>query len=283
MPLPGTLIAEHYRIVRSFARGASSVVYLAFDPTGVPYVLKLFPPHLQARAQREYSLSHAWTHPNINPVEKMVTLEGQPGVLSRFVIGEVLSRAFVPSAEQPALSGALRTTFISALLQLCDALAYLHESGTVHRDLKPENVLVRANGQIALIDFDLSGPIGEQFKEQVSMGTIGYMAPEQIRGIPIYPSSDLYSLGVLIYWGLTGQLPFYGSAQEVLHQHLNAKPIPPQELRGGIFDPLDQVCLQLLSKNPNDRGESARAIAQLIRELAPITGGSESHSVHSDT
>lgn len=259
MAIPGTLLSGRYRVVRPFARGAHSIVYLIFDLEGHPFVLKLLPPSLEARANREYELGRHWDHPFVHPIRERVSLAGQPGVILEFIPGEVLNKAYVTDGTNTLLGiPSSRTLFLRTLLQLLDALTYIHEKGVVHRDIKPENLIITPDSGIRLIDFDLSGYIGEVFKERLAMGTVGYMAPEQATGGVSTASTDLYSVGVLLYWGLTGQLPFYGTVPEVMRQHVFSQPVPPHQVRGSEIDPLDDLCMRLLSKDPADRiGDSA--------------------------
>jgi eukaryotic-like serine/threonine-protein kinase len=216
MAIPGTLVLDKYRVVRPFARGASSTVYLAFDDFGAPFVVKLFPPHLAARADREFLVGQHLQHPRINAVLGRVTIEGLPGVLMAFSHGERLSD-FIEHHG--------RRYFPVVLAHTLEALDHIHTKGFVHRDLKPENLVISPiSGGVdtKLIDFDLSGPSGEVFRDSVAVGTLPYISPEGVRGQPLTPASDLYSVGVLLFWGLTGELPFSGSAQEVMRSRRRA-------------------------------------------------------------
>ena len=266
--IPGTVLLERYRLVRPFARGASSVVYLAFDPHGAPYAVKLYPPHLASRADREYLVGHGLDHPNLNPVLERVTVDGQPGVLVPFAPGERLSDFVTHHGPK---------RFLEAFVQTLEALAYLHARGLVHRDLKPENLMVSPglNGalDVKLIDYDLSGPTGEVFRERVAPGTVGYISPEAARGLPLTPSADLYSAGVLLYWGITGQLPFDGSPQQVVRDHVGTIAVHPRQLRDDRQEhPLDGIAMRLLTKTPGERYANARSALEAIR-IALLTRG----------
>ncbi len=274
MGIPGTVLLERYRIVRPFARGGSSVVYLAFDPHGAPYAVKLYPPHLASRADREYLVGHGLNHPHLNPVLERVTVEGQPGVLVPFAPGDRLS-------DFVAHHGPKR--FLEVFTQTLEALAYLHAKGLVHRDLKPENLIVAPglNGalEVKLIDYDLAGPTGEVFRERVAPGTVGYISPEAARGLPLSPSADLYSAGVLLYWGITGQLPFDGDPQAVVRDHIST-PVPhPRHLRADPTDhPLDGIALRLLAKTPSERYANASSALEAIRMALAARGEAMSRS-----
>ena len=248
--IPGTILLGRYRVVRPIARGALATVYLAFDAHGTAYAVKVFPKTYAARADREWKVGRALEHPNINPVLERVSIEGFPAVLLAFAPGERLSTWNGESLE----------AFLSVFHQLLRALAHVHERGFVHRDVKPENLIVAASGKARLVDFDLSGPIGERFPGRLRIGTLGYLAPEQVRGIPPVPATDLYAAGVLLYWGIFRELPFSGAPHEVMRAHLK-QPVrlPP---RPRIPSNLAQYLLRLLAKDPQDRFQNgAEALA----------------------
>jgi eukaryotic-like serine/threonine-protein kinase len=268
--IPGTVLLERYRIVRPFARGASSVVYLAFDQFGTPYAVKLFPPEMASRADREYLVGSQLRHRNVNPILERVTVEGQPGLLMPFAPGT----RFSEWVNEHGLR-----QFLEVFVQVMDGLAHVHARGFVHRDIKPENVVVSpGNGpgglEAKLIDFDLSGPPNEVFRDRVTAGTVAYLSPEAVRGQPLTFSTDLYSAGVMLYWGITGQLPFDGDPQFVMRAHLSATPPDPSSVRpSGAGHVLDKVALRLLEKDPVKRYPDALAA---LTELSKLTSVEDS-------
>ncbi len=203
MPLAGTLVDGMYRLVRPVGHGASSVVYFAVGTDGQPYAVKIFPPELSGRADRELRTAGELEHPRIARALSRTDVQGRPSVVSHFARGRVLFDRF---AGRPALLGE-RKPFLLSMVHLLDALAFMHGRGLVHRDVKPENIIVDADGSAKLVDFDLSGPTREVFQEPVRVGTLAFQSPEASRAEPLSEESDLYGVGLLLYWGLHGEVP----------------------------------------------------------------------------
>ena len=206
MPLAGTLVDGKYRLVRPVGQGASSVVYFAVGLDGQPYAVKIFPPELSGRADRELRAAGALEHPRIARVLARTEVQGRPGVVSHFARGRVLFERF---GQRPALVHE-RKPYLLSLVHLLDALSFMHGRGLVHRDVKPENVVVDGDGSARLVDFDLSGPALEVFQEPVRVGTLAFQSPEAARAEPLSSESDLYGVGLLLYWGLHGEVPTAG-------------------------------------------------------------------------
>ena len=245
MAIVGALLANRYRVVRPIARGAIATVYLAFDRFGTPYALKVFPKGRDARAIREWRVGRSLNHPNINPVLERFAIEDHPALLLAYAPGERLSDWRLAFPRRP---------FLPVFRQLLEALAHMHHRGLVHRDVKPENVVVSKSGNARLIDFDLSGPEDERLA-RVRLGTLAYLSPEETYGAPPTPASDVYSAGILLYWGLFGELPFVGSPMEVLRAHREEPPRPP---RGATLPHRLWAYLErLLAKDPKARYANA--------------------------
>ncbi|HGY09867.1 MAG TPA: serine/threonine protein kinase [Oceanithermus profundus] len=251
--MPGRVLLDRYRVVRPIARGAVATVYLAFDPEGRPFAVKVFPEGYAARADREWQVGRALEHPNINPVLERLDVDAYPAVLLAYAPGERLAN--LPASGRP---------FLPIFRQLITALAHMHGRGLVHRDVKPENVIVNEAGHARLIDFDLSGPRHEA-TGSLRLGTIAYIAPEQVRGEPTTPASDVYAAGVILYWGLTGELPYVGSPQAVMESHLS-EPLPPAT---GYEpeSPLGGVIGRMVAKDPGERYPDAAAVLAALEGL----------------
>jgi serine/threonine protein kinase len=143
--------------------------------------------------------------------------------------------------------------------QLTAALAALHQRGLLHRDLKPSNVVVTSEGRVCLLDFGLVRSLGEEATQTIA-GTPDYMSPEQGAGITLTEASDWYSLGVMLYESLTGELPFQGSAFEVIRRKQTERPLPPSDLNSRIASDLNHLCCSLLDPDPIERMRAAAAL-----------------------
>ncbi len=261
MAIVGTLLAGGYRVVRPIARGAVATVYLAFDRFGTPYALKVFPKGMEARAEREWRVGRALEHENVNPVLERFVVADHPAVLLAYAPGERLSDWRLARPGRP---------FLPVFRQLLEALGHMHRQGLVHRDVKPENLVVSESGTARLIDFDLSGPQQEPLA-RVRLGTLAYLSPEETRGAAPSPASDVYSAGVVLYWGLFGELPFVGSPREVVLAHRNLPPRPPE---GQAVSPaLWRYLERLLAKDPGDRYPDAIAALKDLPPAGDLPGG----------
>ncbi len=200
--LTGATFLGGYRVLYPIAKGAVATVYLVFDHRGHPYALKVFPRNHKGRAQREWEVGRRLSHPRINAVLARLEVEGYPSVLMALAPGLRLSQWREAHPDED---------FLPLFGQLLEALAHLHERGLVHRDVKPENFIVASPTQAKLIDFDLAGPVGEPLG-RVRVGTPAFLSPEELDGHPPTPASDIYAAGMILYWGVSGELPLHGQA-----------------------------------------------------------------------
>ena len=162
--------------------------------------------------------------------------------------------------------------------QILNALSFAHRHGIVHRDIKPHNVLVGGEGRLKVTDFGIARSGASQMTEVGSIiGTAQYLSPEQARGAPVDQRSDLYSVGVVLYEMLTGQVPFTGDTPlEIAMKHLSEVPKPPSELRRDVPHDLDLVVLRALAKDPNERYQTAEEMdADLGRVADGLPVGAE--------
>ncbi|MEX2541770.1 MAG: serine/threonine-protein kinase [Trueperaceae bacterium] len=255
------IIGQHfggYQVIREIGQGAVARVFLASDGRRVKAV-KLFRSEHRSRAERELMYGRDLTHPHLNPVEDWLELSGRPGVVMPYVPGIRLS-SWNPD------DGA-REWFLTAFCGVLRALGYLHDLGIVHRDVKPENILVDKDGRAVLVDYDLATSIDTDSERVSVAGTVAFLSPEQARGEPATAASDLYAAGVILYWGLTGQVPFTGTVEQVMRAHARSRPASAGRLDPSLvkFEPLLE---RLLAKEPERRYRYAlEVLGELERHL----------------
>jgi serine/threonine protein kinase len=263
-----------YRIEALLGRGGMGVVYRSEDLALERKVaLKLLAPDLAADARfrerfhRESRLAASIDHASIVPVYEAGEADGQLYIAMRYVEGTDLAALL---REQKTLEPE-RAVAICA--QLADALDSAHARGLVHRDVKPSNVLIDERGHCYLADFGLTRRLTEQDDLSLgrSVGTVGFVAPEQIRGDEVGASADEYSLGCLLYECLTGETPFQRASDlAVLFAHLEDEPPKASKRNPTLPDTLDPILSRALAKTPEDRYPTCRELVNAAADaLAP--------------
>ena len=264
-----------YRIVRALGRGAMGTVYLAEDTQllrkvalKTPHFAQEPTPELLERFYREARAAATLRHPNICPVFDVGEIEGTHCISMAYIEGHPLS-AFIHAAKvQP------ERQVLIIVRKLAQALADAHEHGIVHRDLKPANIMVDARNEPIIMDFGLAQQLKRDTNIRITqsgmlIGTPAYMSPEQVDGEPdkIGPPTDQYSLGVILYELLTGQLPFRGSIAAVMGQILMKETPAPSQLRAGLDPRIEAACLKMMAKQPSDRFASMSAVAAELETI----------------
>ncbi len=272
-PPPGGLPQRlgRYRVLRLLGKGGMGVVYLAEDTQLQRKVALKVPtfaaderPDVLERFYREARTAARLNHPNSCPVFDVDQADGRHYLTMAFIDGEPLSRR-VPdfAARPPAEAVALVRTVALALDEA-------HRQGIIHRDLKPANVMLNPRGEPVVMDFGLAREIrsaaADLSSPGVPMGTPAYMAPEQARGdvTAMGPGCDVYSLGVVLYELLCGELPFQGTTLEVLSRHLHEPPPPLEQKRPDLAPRLGAVCRKAMAKEPSQRFLSMAEFAQAL-------------------
>jgi serine/threonine protein kinase len=277
----GSVIGGH-RIERLVGRGGMGVVYAAVDiALDRPVALKLVAPGLAAdpgfrrRFMTESKIAASIDHPNVVPIYAAGEDDGVLFLAMRFVAGDDL-RTIVgrdgPLAPERAAS---------VVSQVAAALDAAHSRGLVHRDVKPANVLVTGDDHCYLTDFglvkDLAATTGATGTGGI-LGTLDYVAPERIQGGAVGAWTDVYALGCVLFFALTGTVVFPLEAPESkLWAHVSEPPPPVSALCSSIPPALDAVVAQALAKDPADRYASARELAAAVREATsaedPVADG----------
>jgi len=205
----GTMVS-HYRIVEKIGAGGMGEVYLAEDTKlNRKVALKFLPPHLcqdddcRKRFTREAQAAAGLDHPNIIHVYEVSEFKGRPFFSMQIVEGQSL-RDVIAGRDLPI------ERILQIALQICEGLQAAHDKGIIHRDIKPSNILIDGHGRVRIVDFGLAAIGGSEHltKTGSTLGTIGYMSPEQVRGQEVDHRSDLFSLGVVLYELIAKLNPF---------------------------------------------------------------------------
>ena len=272
----GTMVS-HYRIVEKIGAGGMGEVYLAEDTTLKRQVaLKFLPLHLcqdndcRERFKREAQAAAKLNHPNIVTIHEVGDYQGRPYFVMELVEGKSLRDLL----KGKPLS---LTEVVDLAIQICEGLGKAHESGVIHRDVKPSNIVIDSEDRPKLLDFGLAAIKGtEQLtKTGSTLGTVGYMSPEQIQGKEVDQRSDLFSLGVMLYEMTTGRAPFKGDTEAAtLNSVLNDTPEPLSRFKSGVSEDLQRIVAKLLEKDPALRYQSAAGVVSDLKRLIAPTQSS---------
>jgi serine/threonine-protein kinase len=280
----------HYEILHLLGAGGMGEVYLARDTRlGREVALKVLPasvahdPNRLARLEREARTVAALNHPGIVTLFGIEQIGDMRVLVMERVTGEPLA-ALIRAGPVPL------ARLLPLAIQMADALAAAHDEGIVHRDLKPGNVMVTAQGRVKVLDFGLAtrSPVVSADGTTVTLdamtgegqllGTVPYMAPEQLRGERVDPRSDVFALGALLYELASGARPFQGaSTLEIAASVLRTEPTPLDSLRRDLPSRLVRTIQRCLEKNPRDRIQSVvdllHQLQDISNEVQPASGG----------
>jgi serine/threonine protein kinase len=251
---------SHYKILEKLGEGGMGEVYLAEDSELDRKVALKFlllnlnsDRELRARFREEAKAAAALNHPNIITIHEIGEYEGKTYITMEYVDGETL--------RTHLKAGSLSSDeVIEITRQLCAGLEKAHAARIIHRDLKPENILIDTDGRVRIADFGLArlGGTTRLTRESSTLGTLHYMSPAHFLGFELDHRSDIWSVGVMLYEMLTGQLPFKGEYQAgVMYSVLNEEP----EFSDQFPSIFHQVLLKALAKNPDDRYQNIVALS----------------------
>jgi eukaryotic-like serine/threonine-protein kinase len=277
-----------YEILGQIGAGGMGEVYRARDPRlSREVAIKVLPASFSADADRlrrfeqEAKAAGVLNHPNITAVYDIgASADGAPYVVQELLEGETLRSELAGGRFSPRKA-------IDSATQIADGLAAAHEKGIVHRDLKPENLFVTRDGRIKILDFGLAKLTHQEEGSQatnlptatagtepgVVLGTLGYMAPEQVRGKSADARSDIFSFGAILYEMLSGKRAFTGdSAADTMSAILREDPPDLSVTNQNVSPGLERIVRHCLEKNPERRFQSARDLAFNLGELSGASG-----------
>ena len=264
---------KRYVIKRKLGSGGMADVYLAEDQElGRRVALKLLndrhasDEQFVERFRREAQSAAGLNHPSIVSIFDRGYAESTYYIAMEFLDGRTLKELLIRNGPTPV------PIAIDYARQILGALSFAHRNGIVHRDIKPHNIIVGSDGRLKVTDFGIARSGASQMTEAGSIvGTAQYLSPEQARGAPVDPRSDLYSLGIVLYEMLTGHVPFTGDTPvEIAMKHLSQVPEPPSKLRPDVPHDLDAIVMRALAKDPDQRYESAE---EMDADLARVARG----------
>jgi serine/threonine-protein kinase len=260
-----------YTIEGHLGEGGMGLVYRATDADGTTVALKVVRGTLASdivfrkRFEREVKAAERVTHPHVVPVLSMGDHEGLPYMVQQFISGGCLQEKIERDGTV-----ALEET-VTLCLQVAKGLSALHEQGLIHRDLKPANILLDENGSAFIADFGLAKDRDASVltKPGQAVGSMDYMAPEQIRGEEVGPQADVYSLGCVMYECLAGEPPFADrQGMQILWAHLQDEPPDLAEKRPEVSKDVSWAVLRGLEKEASKRPPSPIAYSRMVQVAA---------------
>lgn len=264
------MTVSHYRIEKKIGAGGMGEVFLAEDTRlNRKVALKFLPaeftfdPNVKTRFIREAQAAAALNHPNIITVYEVAEFQNRIFLAMEYVEGESLKD--VLAEKECRLS-----EIIDIAMQICQGLAKAHQAGIVHRDIKPQNILIDLDGRVRIVDFGLAKLKGDVKITQAgsTLGTVSYMSPEQAKGEEVDRRSDVFSLGVMLYEMITGQLPFQGEHQAaILNSILTEEPQLLSRYNNRISQEVERIVFKALAKDKEERYQHVDdLLADLRRE-----------------
>lgn len=278
---------KHFKIEKLLGQGGMGVVYRARDiRLDRPVAIKVLRADLTANPDRkrrflqEAKAASAVNHPAIAQIYDVDEVEGMTYIAMEYVEGQTVSKLI--NKRELDLIGS-----IEIALQVAEGLSKAHEANIVHRDIKSDNIMVTRDGHAKLLDFGLAkllDPVAADEDSDVQdiqeaetlshtqpgtvMGTAGYMSPEQARGMPVTQASDVFSMGIVLYEMVTGELPFKGDTPlDTMHSIAFDEARPITVIRKNLPPELHRVVSRCLRKKPENRYKNARALASDLKKL----------------
>jgi len=275
----------HYKIIEKLGEGGMGEVYKAQDTKLERFVaLKFLPSNItsteeeKARFVQEAKAASAMNHPNVCTIYDILENDGKLFIVMEFIDGVTLRNNKQSLSEKRILDIGI---------QVAEGLSAAHEKGIVHRDIKPENIMIRKDGIVQIMDFGLaklreSSGVSRLTKAGTTMGTMGYMSPEQVQGLDVDHRTDIFSLGVVLYELLAGESPFKGVHETaIMYEIVNVDPPPISTVKEGIDPQLDGIILECLEKDKDERFQSSKELAKNLRKIQRALSAGRSSRMYS--
>ncbi|HVE80221.1 MAG TPA: serine/threonine-protein kinase, partial [Gemmatimonadaceae bacterium] len=266
-------LADDYEVERELGRGGMAVVYKAVErELRRPVALKVLPPEMAhttsiaERSKREARLAASLDHPNIIPIYRVGAVGGTLFIAMKLVEGRALDTILQAQGPLPV------PVVLQVLRAATSALAFAHEKGVIHRDIKGGNILVETDGRVLVSDFGIARAAEEAAltASGAVVGTPHFMSPEQCAGLPLGAQCDQYSLGVVAFQMLTGEVPFDAETLPAIMQHHFFTPVPDlAPVRRDLPPALEAVLRRALAKQPEERYETTREMLAAL-DAVPV-------------
>jgi serine/threonine-protein kinase len=279
----GTSFAGRYEIIEELGAGGMGKVYRVYDTKiKVEIALKILKPEIAAdkktieRFSNEIRLARDITHKNVCRMHDLNEDEGTQYITMEYVPGEDLKSFIKRVGQLPA------GKVISITKQICDGLSEAHRLGVVHRDLKPQNIMIDKEGNAKIMDFGIARSLKAEgiTREGAIIGTPDYMSPEQVEGQEANQGSDIYSLGIILYEMVTGQVPFQGDPPfSIAMKHKTEDPLHPKKFNIQIPDELAHVIQKCMGKEKEDRYQTAGEILSVLKNIETSTTSSMAETI----
>jgi len=269
---------SHYRILKKLGEGGMGVVYKAQDTKLDRIVaLKFLPQHLLCDAEAKMRLTleaksaSGLNHPNITTIHEVDEVEGECFICMEYIEGKSIKERI----KEKTFS---IQEILNVSIQIAEGLKAAHKKGMVHRDIKSDNIMITHEGLVKIMDFGLAKlkGVSKLTKTGTTLGTMRYMSPEQLQGMEVDQRSDIFSLGVVLYEIIAGQLPFKGEHEAaIIYSILNETPEPLARYKAGVPGELQRVVDKALTKN---RDERFQHVDDMLADLKSIRRALETTS-----
>jgi serine/threonine-protein kinase len=289
--LQGKLIS-HYKILDKIGAGGMGEVCLAEDTkldrkVALKFLPKEFTKNKDAkeRFKREAKAAAALNHPNIVTIYEINEYEDQIYIAMEYVEGRTLKELIIENFKMQNANLKFEMNnlqfsiekIIQITTQICEGLNAAHKANIIHRDIKPQNIIIDKENRVKILDFGLAKlkGVGQLTKESSTLGTVHYLSPEQAMGKEVDHRTDIWSLGVVLYEMITGQLPFKGDyEQAVVYSILNENPVSIRKLLPGFPDEIENIVFKILEKKQEHRHQRCQEIVAdlqaFIRKAQPF-------------